>query len=514
MVFINYFLKIIDYFLNKVTMYKLTLYYLIGLLVVAMGLSLVGHLSYSPIDIALQALGAVIVSIIANNIFAKFFKATTNTESATITGLILALIIAPLSTNFGYIIVASILAMATKYLVTIEKRHLLNPAAASVAAIALLSSHAAIWWVGTAPLLPFVFLGGFFLVRKIQREQMVITFLITYFVLTLGMAILREGLLLGPFSALQLSIFHSALFFFTAVMFTEPLTSPSTNTKRNWYAVITAFLYATPQLRIAAFAFTPEQALVIGNVFSYIASPNYRLNIPLLWKREFGNTGIFAFQSVKNFAFVPGQYMEWTLPHKGVDNRGNRRYFSIASSPTEKELLMAVKFYDPSSSYKKKLKAMQPGEKIIATQVAGDFVLSKNLKKPLVFIAGGVGIVPFRSMIQYIVDKKLHADIVLFYANRTVGEIVFNDTFKAAQKHGVKTIYTLTDEKQVPANWPVEKGYVTDEMIKKYVPDFEKRIFYLSGPQLMVDTYAIMLSQMGVASRHIKQDFFPGYTES
>lgn len=514
MVLVNHFLKIIDYFLNKVTMYKLALYYLIGLLVVAVGLSFVGHLSYNPIDITLQALAAVIVSIIANNIFAKIFKATTNTESATITGLILALIIAPLSSNFGYSIMASILAMATKYLITIDKRHLLNPAAASIAAIALLSSHEATWWVGTPPLLPFVFVGGFLLVRKIRREHMVIAFLITYFVLVVSASVVHEGLLLGPFSALQLSIAHSALFFFTAVMFTEPLTSPSTNTLRNWYAVTTAFLYATPQLRIASFAFTPEQALVLGNVFSYIISPNFREVMPLLWKKESGNTGIFAFARANNFSFKPGQYMEWTLPHKGVDNRGNRRYFSIASSPTEKEFLMAVKFYDPSSSYKKELRAIKPGGKIIAAQVAGDFVLPKNLKKPLVFIAGGVGIVPFRSMIQYIVDKKLQPDIVLFYANRTIDEIVFTETFKTAQRYGVKTIYTLTDEKQTPVNWPAEKGHVTKEMIGKYVPDVSKRTFYLSGPQLMVDRFAIMLSEMGVQAGHIKQDFFPGYRES
>lgn len=514
MVVVNYFLKILDRFLNKVTMYRLTLYYLIGLLLVPMGFSLLRHFPFSPIDIALQAAAAVIVCIIANTIFAKILKATTNTESATITGLILALIIAPQASNFGYIIIASILAMATKYLVTIDKRHLLNPAAASIAAIALLSTHEATWWIGTPILLPFVFVGGFLLVRKIQRQEMVITFLATYFVLVLGTAILREGFLLGTFSALQLSIFHSALFFFTAVMFTEPLTSPSTNIKRNWYAVVTAFLYATPQLRIASFAFTPEQALVLGNVFSYIISPNYREVMPLLWKKEFGNTGIFAFARMNNFSFRPGQYMEWTLPHQGVDNRGNRRYFSIASSPTEKEFLMAVKFYSPSSSYKKKLRSLTQGENIIAAQVAGDFVLPKNIKKPLVFIAGGVGIVPFRSMIKYIVDKKLESDIVLFYANRTVDEIVFTETFKEAQEYGVRTIYTLTDKKPVPANWPAEKGYVTREMIEKYVPDFKQRTFYLSGPQLMVDTYAIMISEMGIPVSHIKQDFFPGYTES
>ena len=92
--------------------------------------------------------------------------------------------------------------------------------------------------------------------------------------------------------------------------------------------------------------------------------------------------------------------------------------------------MMAVKFYDKPSSYKKELLEVESNKKIVANQVSGDFILPKDLKTPLAFIAGGVGIAPFRSMIQYIIDKKLSVDIILLYTNRNEQDILFSDIFK------------------------------------------------------------------------------------
>ena len=145
-------MRTIDSFLNKITMYRLTLYYLIFLVGIA---SVVLH----SVDIIVSSIVAVGVCFIANLIFSKFFKAVTNVESALITALILALIIpTKLPVNLVFIITASILAMLAKYLLVIEKRHLFNPAAVSVAAISLLSpEHAATWWVGTSTHVPIRF---------------------------------------------------------------------------------------------------------------------------------------------------------------------------------------------------------------------------------------------------------------------------------------------------------------------------------------------------------------------
>jgi ferredoxin-NADP reductase len=221
----------------------------------------------------------------------------------------------------------------------------------------------------------------------------------------------------------------------------------------------------------------------------------------------------FAFDRQKDFQFIPGQYMEWTLPHKKIDSRGNRRYFSISSSPTENKLTMTVKFYDPSSSYKKELLNSQSGKQIIAAQVAGDFVLPKDLKQPLAFIAGGVGIAPFRSMIQYIIDKSLLVDIVLLYTNRTVSDILYADVFEKARANGVRVVYNLTDLQNLPHRWGGTSGHITPDSIKQIIPDYQKRVYYISGPQLMVQNFERTLRDSNVNSSQIKTDFFPGYNE-
>jgi ferredoxin-NADP reductase/Na+-translocating ferredoxin:NAD+ oxidoreductase RnfD subunit len=509
-------MHIIDSFLNKITMYKLTLYYLIGLIGVAVILSYFKFLSYDPLSIIIGTTIIVLVSLISNFIFSKIFNAATNVESVFITALIVALII-PLTypNNLKFFIEAAVFSMGAKYLLTVSKRHIFNPAAVAVVIVSLLTNFSATWWVGTTVMLPFVFIGGLLIVRKTRREAMVIHFLLAYFIIiTLG-SIFISGSINLVYTAWQYSILNSALFFFAFIMLTEPLTSPTTKTQQRLYSYLVAFLYVTPQLRLIPFALTPEMALCIGNIFSYFISPNYRLELPLIVKRQLSpDTYEFIFSLNSKIKFIAGQYMEWTLPHSRVDSRGNRRYFSISSSPTEDNLAITVKFYTPSSSYKNKLLSLNEGDKIIAASLAGDFTLSeKIIRKPLVFIAGGVGIAPFRSMAQYILDKNLNVDIILIFANRRKEDIIFSDIFDRVTKNGFKTQYVLTDINNLPEHWNGFSGHLTADSVKTIVPDYNNRIFYLSGPQLMVQNFDKILREVGIKRGKIVKDFFPGYSE-
>lgn len=505
-------LKPIDNFLNKITMYRLTLYFLAILVQVAIVLSFFKLVPYSPIDIALSTMIVLGVCAAANYLFAKLFGAVTNIESVFITALILVLIVpARLPLNLAFLIGASILAMASKYLLTVEKRHLLNPAAVAVVAVALLSNSTATWWVGTPAMFPFVVIGGFLLVRKIQRERLVLAFLGAYFAFITISTLIHNPSLSSLIEIWQLSLLHSALIFFAVIMLTEPLTSPPTKKLQTYYAAIVAFLYATLQLRLFNISLTPEMALCLGNIFSFAVSPKYRLQLPLKWTKQLSpDTYMFGFQRDPQFTFTPGQYLEWTLPHDKPDNRGNRRYFSLASSPAESELMMLIKFYDPPSTYKRALLAMQPGQEIIGAGLAGDFVLPKALSTKLCFIAGGVGIAPFRSMVQHLIDQKIHVDITIFYANKTEADITCADVLEAARPHGVKTIYVLTDMKNIPPNWTGRTGHLTAEIVKQDLPDYASRIFYLSGPQNMVQSFETILYLI-VPKNRVKVDFFPGY---
>src|SRR5581483_2814546 len=173
-------LGLIDKFLDKITMYRLLLYYLIGLLVAALGLSIAGDLSFSAKYLVLST-GILWVSCwVINKAFAGFLNVPTNSESTHITALILALIIPPMSSlyqlNITFLLAAAGLAIASKYLINIRNKHIFNPAAVALALMALGPKQSANWWVGASALLPFVLIGGFLLVRKLRRWRMVLTF--------------------------------------------------------------------------------------------------------------------------------------------------------------------------------------------------------------------------------------------------------------------------------------------------------------------------------------------------
>ncbi len=219
----------------------------------------------------------------------------------------------------------------------------------------------------------------------------------------------------------------------------------------------------------------------------------------------------FIFTRGRYFPFTPGQYMEWTLGHDHPDGRGNRRYFTLASAPTEKTLRLGIKINGHSSSFKKALLEMKPGEEIIAGQVAGDFVLPRDRHQKIVLIAGGVGVTPFRSMIKYLLDTQQKRPVVLFYATKSINDIIYKDIFDRAQHElGIQTIYTVTETENLPSYWAGATGRVTPDLIRKKVPDYGKCQFYISGPKGMVDSFKESLAEMNVPNSQIKTDYFQG----
>lgn len=504
-------LKLLDRFLDGTTMYRLLHFELIGLLSVAGILGFFGILPFSPIAIALSACFLVAVCVSINRVFAYIWKAPINGESAYITALILALILSPMRSyhDLPLFLWAGILAMASKYILAIKKKHLFNPAAVAVILVSIILGQSASWWVGTAWMLPFVLVCGFLLTKKIQREEMVTTF----FLVALGTV--------GIFAAVKgqdiITLFKqvildSPLFFFGFVMFTEPLTTPATRTLQLAYGILVGFLFS-PQIHLGSLYTRPEIALVLGNIFSYIVNPKQKLLLILKEKIQIGQDTVdFIFTPSEKLVFSPGQYLEWTLPQKKVDSRGHRRYFTIASSPTEDTIHLGIKFYPNGSTFKKTLQELAGKSTISAGQLAGDFTLPKERDKKLVFMAGGIGITPYRSMIKYLLDKKEKRDIVLIYSNKVEGDIAYKDVLKGAEKElGIRTIYTLTDTENMPKDWKGNKGRVDAKMIQKEIPDWKERYFYLSGSHPMVSGFEEELKEMGVEKSHIKKDFFPGY---
>jgi len=504
----------IDDQLNKITMYRLTLYALTFILGGGFVLSLFGIIPYNPFAILFSVAFLIAVSASANWIFSKAFNAPTNIESFYITALILAALISPptSTTDWSYYALAfwaAVWAMASKYMFAIGRKHIFNPAAFAVVLVAFVLGLYASWWIGTPEMLPFVAIAGFLLVRKIHRADLAISFIVIALLAMLVPVVVSGG---NIFTSLLRVIENTPIIFFACIMMTEPLTTPPTRNLRILYGAVTGMLFA-PWVHFGNVYSTPELALLAGNLVSYSVGSKVKLFLKLK-KVEMiaADTGDYAFDTGKKFSFKAGQYIEWTLPHEDPDDRGVRRYFTIASSPTEKELHLGVKFYDPPSTFKIKLMNMMQNEQIVASQVSGDFILPDNKDKKLVFIAGGIGVTPFRSMIKYLTDMNDRRSVVLIYGNRTAADIAYKEIFdEAEQKIGIRTVYALSDPIGIPEGWVGERGNIDAQMIERNIPDFKQREFYLSGPRGMVVGINKALQNLGVETKNIKTDYFPGF---
>lgn len=500
-------MKFIEQFLNYITMYRLVLYYLIVLLCIALILSFFHFLPFRPQELLFYTLYIVGVCWVVNTILAKLFHVATNIESVYISGCILALIITPNQITFATF--AAIFTIASKYLIAIHKKHIFNPVALGILSSGFLTGHFASWWVGTSALLVPTLIGGYLVVRKIRREYMVATFLLVAIGTVMVFGLISHA---NPLTFFAKIFLETPIIFFASIMLTEPLTTPPVKKLQMIYGGLVGFLF-TPQLHIGFFYTTPEISLLLGNIFSYIVSPQQRIMLKLKEKRQVASDIFdFIFTPGKKFSFQPGQYMEWTLAHTPFDSRGNRRYFTIASSPTEEDITLGVRLISGGSSFKHALSHLSKNACITAGQLAGDFTLPKEKNKKLVFIAGGIGITPFRSIIQYLLDEKEKRDIILLYSAKTINDFAYKELFDvAAQKLHIKVVYTITDQENIPSNWKGYFGRITADLISKEIPDFHERFFYLSGPNSMVESYEELLKKIGVHRNHIKKDYFPGF---
>ena len=505
-------LTFIDNFLNKITMYRLVLYYLCALVAIALIFGALGILPYNPLTLLFSLAVLLAVAWITNKLFSHAFDAHANVESVYITALILALIITPVSITDGagiwFLVWAAVWAMASKFLLAVDRKHFFNPAAIAVVITAFFMGQYASWWVGgNIPMMAFVIIGGLLITRKIQRFD----FVIAFFAAAIA-SILLTSTAGNPIATLEKAFVHAPLFFFAFIMLTEPLTTPPTRELRIAYGLFVGFLFA-PTIHLWSVYSTPELALVVGNVLSYVLSPKGKFMFALKEKNEVGTgTYDFVFRPEGNMKFRPGQYMEWTLSHPKSDDRGNRRYFTIASSPTEKELHLGVKFYERSSSFKKEMLRMEPGDRILGGQLAGDFTMPADANKKLAFIAGGIGITPFRSMAKYLVDKGETRSVVMLYSNRNVDDIAYREVFDDAKKKiGMKTVYLITGADQTPPVGDGIKGRLDAALIKREIPDYAERTFYVSGTHAMVAASHKIFHELGIPATQIKTDFFPGF---
>jgi len=259
---------------RRVLTFRLALYYLAAILLAALILSMLGIARQSWMNLAFSTLVALPTCLGVNWAFARVSGARSNWESVCISALIIVLIVTPPAPTdlaaIGFLILVSAWAMASKYLIAIDKRHLFNPAAFGAALIGVGFHRTVSWWVGdNAVLLPLLMLGGAVILTRLHYYEM----LAAYAVVVLGISIAHGDLssLAGVGHSISMMGIHSMFCFFGLVMLTEPRTAPLGRWRQTVHGALVGLLFS-PFTHIGDYYFTPEVALLCGNLFTFFSN--------------------------------------------------------------------------------------------------------------------------------------------------------------------------------------------------------------------------------------------------
>jgi glycine betaine catabolism B len=219
------------------------------------------------------------------------------------------------------------------------------------------------------------------------------------------------------------------------------------------------------------------------------------------------NIKTFWFRPERPVRYIAGQFTELYLPHE-ADDRGIRRWFTLSSSPSEDMVSITTKFAaGEGSTFKRQLAALNPGAALKLADPMGDFVLPKDASIPLVFVAGGMGITPVRSMVKWLLDTGEKRNIHLIYAVSEPEELAFEPLFKE-----YPLVFTPII-KHPYVSYKGETGSISSDRILQLAGKDPQAIIYLSGPEIMVETFFKELPAKGIPAERLVTDYFPGYPQ-
>ena len=259
-------------------------------------------------------------------------------------------------------------------------------------------------------------------------------------------------------------------------------------------------------------------------------SKSSQLELTLTKKDKVEDTDVMSFKFSKQndqlenkmlLDYTAGQFAFFDIGEVYNDPKGPIRHFTISSSPTEDFIMFSTRIRD--SPYKKRLSTLEEGTKVKVRGPEGQFVLHQDYSKPAVFLSGGIGVTPFRSMIKYATDKQLPTRITMFDSNRNRSNILFKKEFDdwAGINKNLKIIYIISeDEQHEPSlsttnDWKGEYGRINKSMILKYLDTnvLNNSIFYICGPPGMLKAMQALLQEddLNIPKERIKVEEFTGY---
>jgi len=220
----------------------------------------------------------------------------------------------------------------------------------------------------------------------------------------------------------------------------------------------------------------------------------------------------FRFEKPSGWTFKAGEYLDMTLLDPSeTDAEGDVRSFSIASAPHEETLMVATRMRD--TAFKRVLKTMPMGTVVKIEGPSGDLILQNDVTRTAVFLAGGIGITPFRSIVHWAAKEKLPNRIVLFYSNRRPEDAPFLAELQSLEKDNpkYKLIASMTEMEKSHRPWNGETGLINQEMLGRHLKDAASPIYYIAGPPAMVKGLHEMLSKTGINDDDIRAEEFAGY---
>lgn len=223
-------------------------------------------------------------------------------------------------------------------------------------------------------------------------------------------------------------------------------------------------------------------------------------------------TMAFYFDKPSSFLYTPGQFIDIDLLNPPeTDTEGNTRGFSVSNAPHEDGIMVTTRLRN--TAFKRVLQTMPVGTEVKIEGPFGNLRLHNDVKRTAVFLAGGIGITPFRSILMDASHKKLPHHIFLFFSNHRPEDAPFLKELQAleGQNPNYKFIGTMTNMDKSTIPWPGERGFIDKKMLDTYLATASSPIYYIAGPPAMVGGLHKMLQKAGIDDDDIRLEEFAGY---
>jgi ferredoxin-NADP reductase len=225
------------------------------------------------------------------------------------------------------------------------------------------------------------------------------------------------------------------------------------------------------------------------------------------------NTMEFVFEKPPGFTFVAGQFADFSFidTPENISKKECIHSFTIVSPPSAKEISLVTRLSD--SYFKTKLAALSNGSEVKFNAPYGKFILHDDPTIPAVFLSGGIGVAPARSIILHAAENHLPHQFILFYSNHSIDSAAYIGELIALQKTylNFKMVATITGVDELSKRWEGESGPINIKLLNKHLSRLVEPIYYVSGPPKMVQSMHTLLIEAGVSPSHIQLEEFTGY---